>query len=76
MGTQIIRCSEVFKNKVCVSILFDPAANVNGSLESRAAGRQVRSPGCSETASRPRLAAERNPGETVQPKRRVPPGTA
>ena len=52
MGTQIVRCSEVFKNKVCVSILFDLAANVNGSLESRAVGRQVRSPGWSEAACR------------------------
>ena len=45
MGPQIIRRSEVFKNKACVSILFDPSSNLNGSLESRAAGRHVRSPG-------------------------------
>ena len=76
MGTQIIRCSEVFNCKVCVSILIDLAANVNGSLEFREAGRQVPSPGCSETACRPRLAVEGNPGEKVQQKKSVPSGTA
>ena len=38
MCAQIIPYSEGFKCKVCASILIAPAANVNGSLESRGAG--------------------------------------
>jgi len=41
MGTQMVLCSEVFTGKVCVSILIDPATNVNGSLEAHEAGLTI-----------------------------------